>query len=39
MGANHVGENEFLCGIAQPDHGIVTNNGKDHLEGFGSMEG
>lgn len=39
MGANHIGENEFLCQIAQPTHGLVTNNGKDHLEGFGSMEG
>lgn len=39
MGANHVGENAFLCEIACPDFGIVTNNGKDHLEGFGSMEG
>lgn len=39
MGANHVGENKFLCEIANPTHGIVTNNGKDHLEGFGSMEG
>jgi len=39
MGANHIGENAFLCDIASPDFGIVTNNGKDHLEGFGSMEG
>lgn len=39
MGANHIGENEFLCKIAKPSHGIVTNNGKDHLEGFGDMEG
>lgn len=39
MGANHIGENEFLCQIAQPTHGLVTNNGKDHLEGFGSIEG
>lgn len=39
MGANHVGENAFLCEIAQPNYGLVTNNGKDHLEGFGSMEG
>lgn len=39
MGANHIGENAFLCDIACPDFGIVTNNGKDHLEGFGSMEG
>lgn len=39
MGANHIGENALLCGIACPNFGIVTNNGKDHLEGFGSMEG
>ncbi|MFY8022200.1 MAG: UDP-N-acetylmuramoyl-tripeptide--D-alanyl-D-alanine ligase [Bacteroidia bacterium] len=39
MGANHVKENAFLCEIALPDYGIVTNNGKDHLEGFGSIEG
>ncbi|MCU0442369.1 MAG: UDP-N-acetylmuramoyl-tripeptide--D-alanyl-D-alanine ligase [Bacteroidia bacterium] len=39
MGANHIGENALLCEIAQPNTGIVTNNGKDHLEGFGSIEG
>jgi UDP-N-acetylmuramoyl-tripeptide--D-alanyl-D-alanine ligase len=39
MGANHEGENALLCEIATPDFGIVTNNGKDHLEGFGSLEG
>ena len=39
MGANHQLENAFLCEIACPSHGLVTNNGKDHLEGFGSMEG
>jgi len=39
MGANHVGENAFLCEIARPNYGVITNNGKDHLEGFGSMEG
>lgn len=39
MGANHVGENALLCEIAMPTCGLVTNNGKDHLEGFGSMEG
>lgn len=39
MGANHVGENEFLCKLAEPTHGLITNNGKDHLEGFGSLEG
>lgn len=39
MGANHVGENAELCEIAEPNLGIVTNNGMDHLEGFGDMEG
>ncbi|MDP1725826.1 MAG: UDP-N-acetylmuramoyl-tripeptide--D-alanyl-D-alanine ligase [Bacteroidota bacterium] len=39
MGANHIGENAFLCELAMPSHGLITNNGKDHLEGFGSMEG
>ena len=39
MGANHEGEIAFLCNIAKPSHGIITNVGKAHLEGFGSFEG
>lgn len=39
MGANHPKEIELLCNIAQPDHGLITNFGKAHLEGFGSVEG
>lgn len=39
MGANHPGEIAFLCSIAQPSFGIITNIGKAHLEGFGSFEG
>ncbi len=39
MGANHVGEIGFLCGIAEPNYGLITNVGKAHLEGFGSFEG
>lgn len=39
MGANHQKEIEFLCDIAQPDYGYITNFGKAHLEGFGGVEG
>lgn len=39
MGANHIGEIAQLCGIAAPDHGLITNIGHAHLEGFGSFEG
>jgi UDP-N-acetylmuramoyl-tripeptide--D-alanyl-D-alanine ligase len=39
MGANHPGEINELCIIAEPDFGIITNIGKAHLEGFGSFEG
>jgi UDP-N-acetylmuramoyl-tripeptide--D-alanyl-D-alanine ligase len=39
MGANHPGEIKFLCRLADPDFGIVTNIGKAHLEGFGGFEG
>ena len=38
MGANHPGEIDFLCQIADPDYGLITNIGKAHLEGFGSFE-
>lgn len=39
MGANHQGEINRLCEIADPDLGIITNIGKAHLEGFGGEEG
>ncbi|WP_278034948.1 UDP-N-acetylmuramoyl-tripeptide--D-alanyl-D-alanine ligase [Flavobacterium nitratireducens] len=39
MGANHQKEIEFLCEIAQPDYGYITNFGKAHLEGFGGVQG
>ena len=39
MGANHQKEIELLCTISQPSHGLITNVGKAHLEGFGGVEG
>lgn len=39
MGANHIGEIDFLCRIAEPTYGLISNVGKAHLEGFGSFEG
>ncbi|HEV8284651.1 MAG TPA: UDP-N-acetylmuramoyl-tripeptide--D-alanyl-D-alanine ligase [Chitinophagaceae bacterium] len=39
MGANHIGEIASYCEIALPTHGLITNCGKAHLEGFGSEEG
>lgn len=39
MGANHQKEIELLCTICQPTHGLITNVGKAHLEGFGGVEG
>ena len=39
MGANHQKEIAGYCIYAQPTHGIITNCGKAHLEGFGGVEG
>ena len=39
LGANQPGEYELLCRMAQPTHGLITNIGKDHLEGYGDYEG
>jgi UDP-N-acetylmuramoyl-tripeptide--D-alanyl-D-alanine ligase len=39
MGTNQPGDIASLCDIARPTHGLLTNIGKEHLEGFGSLEG
>ena len=39
MGANQPGEIALLANIVQPNAGLITNFGKAHLEGFGSLEG
>ncbi len=39
MGASHPGDIEHLVRIAAPNYGIITNIGKAHLQGFGSIEG
>ena len=39
MGANKPGDIDELCTIAEPTHGIITNIGRAHLEGFGNFEG
>lgn len=39
MGANHPMDIADLCAIVRPDFGLITNVGKAHLMGFGSLEG
>jgi UDP-N-acetylmuramoyl-tripeptide--D-alanyl-D-alanine ligase len=39
MGANHQKEIESYCKFTLPTHGLITNCGKAHLEGFGGVEG
>jgi len=39
LGANKIGDIKELCHIAEPNFGMITNIGKEHLEGFGSLEG
>ncbi len=38
MGANHVGEIEYLTGLTRPQVAIITNAAAAHLEGFGTLE-
>ncbi|MDR1180978.1 MAG: UDP-N-acetylmuramoyl-tripeptide--D-alanyl-D-alanine ligase [Bacteroidales bacterium] len=38
MGASHIDEIKELCQLAEPNYGIITNIGKAHLEGFGSID-
>jgi UDP-N-acetylmuramoyl-tripeptide--D-alanyl-D-alanine ligase len=39
MGANKLKDIDELCQIAAPTHGLITNIGKAHLEGFINFEG
>ncbi|MEP6596266.1 MAG: UDP-N-acetylmuramoyl-tripeptide--D-alanyl-D-alanine ligase [Ginsengibacter sp.] len=39
MGANNAKEIEGYCKYVQPTHGLITNFGRAHLQGFGSIEG
>jgi UDP-N-acetylmuramoyl-tripeptide--D-alanyl-D-alanine ligase len=39
MGANKIREIRELCQISRPTHGLITNIGQAHIEGFGSLEG
>ncbi|MBN2280638.1 MAG: UDP-N-acetylmuramoyl-tripeptide--D-alanyl-D-alanine ligase [Candidatus Marinimicrobia bacterium] len=39
MGTNHFGEIEFLCQIAKPNFGLITNIGRGHTEFLESPEG
>jgi UDP-N-acetylmuramoyl-tripeptide--D-alanyl-D-alanine ligase len=39
MGANHIGEIASYCEYVKPTHVLITNIGKAHLEGFGSLLG
>lgn len=37
MGANQIGDIEYLCSLANPTHGLITNVSSSHLEGFGDI--
>lgn len=39
MGASHPGDIRSLVSVSMPDYGLITNVGKGHLLGFGSLEG
>jgi UDP-N-acetylmuramoyl-tripeptide--D-alanyl-D-alanine ligase len=39
VGTNHSGEIDYLCRVAHPTHGLITNVGRAHLEFFGSLDG
>jgi len=39
VGCNHFGEIKYLCEIAQPQHGLITNIGREHLEFFKTVSG
>ena len=39
MGANHEKEIEFLCSMTLPTHGVITNIGLAHLQGFKNLQG
>jgi len=38
LGTNHPGEMKYLCNLFSPVSGVITNIGKEHLEGFGDIE-
>ncbi|MCO4819031.1 MAG: UDP-N-acetylmuramoyl-tripeptide--D-alanyl-D-alanine ligase [Bacteroidetes bacterium] len=39
IGTNSFGEIAFLSNLLEPNYGLITNIGKEHLEGFGDLEG
>lgn len=39
MGASHPDDIGRLCAVCEPDYGLITNVGKAHLLGFGSLDG
>lgn len=39
FGTNHFGEIKYLCEIAEPDYGLITNIGREHIEFFEDIEG